>query len=249
MVNIHRTIIMARQKTKLIQISKLLRLLSFFISLIFIVSIILAFTTLPFGGYHWLGTSKSVLKWEPEVIIQLGGGGMPSESNLMRSWYSAKAASQFPNCTVIIAMPGDINDSLSTPAKMKKELILRGVLKSNISFENKGTNTRAQALNCYKLLNSSTSILLITSPEHMRRSVLCFSKVGFKKINALPAFENAAEADLRFEGDKLGGNRLPIPDVGDNISLRYQVWSHLKYEIILFREFMAISYYKLRGWI
>ncbi len=240
---------MARQKTKLIQISKLLKVLAYFVSFIFIAGVILAFTTLPYWGYHWLGTSKSQLKWEPDVIIQLGGGGMPSESNLMRSWYTAKASSQFPNCNVIIAMPGDIKDSLSTPVKMKKELILRGVIPSNINYENKGTNTRAQALYCYQLLNDSTSILLITSPEHMRRSVLCFSKVGFKKVNALPAFENASEADLTFKGDKLGGNGMPIPDVGKSITLRYQVWNHLKYEIILLREYTAITYYKLRGWI
>ena len=240
---------MARQKTKLIQISKLLKVLAYFVSFIFIASVIIAFTTLPYWCYHWLGTSKSHLKWEPDVIIQLGGGGMPSESNLMRSWYTAKAASQFPNCDVIIAMPGDLKDSLSTPVKMKKELVLRGVIPSNISYENKGTNTRAQALNCYQLLNDSTSILLITSPEHMRRSVLCFSKAGFKKVNALPAFENAPEADLTFEGDKLGGNGMPIPDVGKSITLRYQVWNHLKYEIILLREYTAITYYKLRGWI
>ena len=240
---------MARQKTKLIQILKLLKVLAYFVSFIFIAGVTIAFTTLPYWGYHWLGTSKSHLKCEPDVIIQLGGGGMPSESNLMRSWYTANTASQFPNCDVIIAMPGDIEDSLSTPVKMKKELILRGVIPSNISYENKGTNTRAQALNCYQLLNDSTSILLITSPEHMRRSVLCFIKAGFKKVNALPAFENASEADLTFEGDKLGGNGMPIPDVGKSITLRYQVWNHLKYEIILLREYTAIAYYKLRGWI
>ena len=240
---------MARQKTKLIQILKLLKVLAYFVSFIFIAGVTIAFTTLPYWGYHWLGTSKSHLKCEPDVIIQLGGGGMPSESNLMRSWYTAKTASKFPNCDVIIAMPGDIEDSLSTPVKMKKELILRGVIPSNISYENKGTNTRAQALNCYQLLNDSTSILLITSPEHMRRSVLCFIKAGFKKVNALPAFENASEADLTFEGDKLGGNGMPIPDVGKSITLRYQVWNHLKYEIILLREYTAIAYYKLRGWI
>jgi hypothetical protein len=91
--------------------------------------------------------------------------------------------------------------------------------------------------------------LLVTSPEHMRRAVLVFRKVGFTRINALPAFENALEADLVFKDDELGGNKLPIPDIGGNISVRYQFWNHLKYEILIAREMTALSYYKLRGWI
>jgi uncharacterized SAM-binding protein YcdF (DUF218 family) len=132
---------------------------------------------------------------------------------------------------------------------MKKELAVRGVQPENISFESEGTNTRAQALNCAKLLNIKTPVLLITSPEHMRRSVLCFQKAGFEKVNALPAFENALEADLKFDDDKLGGNKTLVPDVGENINARYQLWNHLKYEILIAREITALAYYRLRGWI
>jgi uncharacterized SAM-binding protein YcdF (DUF218 family) len=94
-----------------------------------------------------------------------------------------------------------------------------------------------------------TPILLITSPEHMRRTVLSFRKVGFEKVNALPAFENALEADLSFKDDDLGGNKKGVPDVGKSINMRYQLWNHLKYEILIFREIVALTYYWLRGWI
>ncbi len=67
-------------------------------------------------------------------------------------------------------------------------------------------------------------------------------------MNALPAFENASEADFRFTDDELGGNKLPVPDVGQSMQLRYQVWNHLKYEITFIREVFALTYYKLRGW-
>ena len=92
-------------------------------------------------------------------------------------------------------------------------------------------------------------ILLVTSPEHMRRSVLCFHKVGFEKVGALPAFENAVEADLSFNDDELGGNKVLMPDVGQSINMRYQLWNHLKYEILIVRETVALIYYKMRGWI
>ena len=236
-------------KTKSIYFLRILRNLFMVVGIFFSACVILALTEQPYWGYYWLGTSKAELKWKPEVIVVLGGGGMPSQSNLMRGWYAGNAAKSFPDATVVIATPGSISDSLSTPSVMKRELILRGVNPGNIVFEEQGTNTRAQALNCKKIINPQTSVLLITSPEHMRRAVLCFRKAGFEKVNGLPAFENALEADLKFEDDKLGGNKTMIPDVGESINARYQLWNHLKYEILIAREIVALTYYRLRGWI
>lgn len=240
---------MNRINTKSIVFLRILRNLTAGFGIFFLVCVLLAFTKQPYWGYHWLGTSKAEMKWKPEVIVVLGGGGMPSQSNLMRGWFAAKAANSFPEAKVLLVMPGNIEDSLSTPVLMKEELVVRGVQSKNISFEDKGTNTRAQALNCAKLINPKTPVLLVTSPEHMRRSVLCFRKAGFKKVNALPAFENALEADLKFDDDKLGGNKTLVPDVGENINARYQLWNHLKYEILIAREITALAYYRLRGWI
>jgi len=240
---------MTGYKSKSIVFLRILRNIVSVVGIFFLLCVVLALTEKPFWGYYWLGTSKTEMKWKPEVIIVLGGGGMPSQSNLMRAWYTANAARSFPGAKVILSIPGDISDSLSTPRLMKKELILRKVCAENISFENQGTNTRAQALNCTKMISSNVPVLLVTSPEHMRRSVLCFRKAGFQKVNGLPAFENALEADLKFDDDKLGGNKTMVPDVGENINARYQLWNHLKYEILIAREITALAYYKLRGWI
>ncbi len=229
--------------------SRILRNILVVIGLFFSICVVFALTEQPFWGYHWLGTSKSEMKWKPTHIIMLGGGGMPSQSNLMRSWYVEKAAKTFPDATVIIAIPGEIADSLSTPQLVKKELIMRGLNPDKIVFESEATNTRAQALKCQKTIKMQTPILLVTSPEHMRRSVLCFQKVGFEKVNALPAFENALEADLSFKDDDLGGNKTGVPDVGKSINMRYQLWNHLKYEILIAREMVALTYYRLRGWV
>jgi uncharacterized SAM-binding protein YcdF (DUF218 family) len=240
---------MIKIKTKSIYFLRLLRNLFVLIGIFFSICVLLALTSAPYWGYHWLGTSKSELVEKPSTIVLLGGGGMPSHSALMRSWYVAKATKSFPDARVIIAMPGDLTDSLSTPVLMKKELEIRGISSSKIGFENEGTNTRAQALNCQRYIKMQSPILLVTSPEHMRRAVLCFQKAGFEKVNALPAFENATEADLSFDDDKLGGNKTFVPDVGESINMRYQLWNHLKYEILIAREIVALTYYKLRGWI
>ncbi|MCK3685020.1 YdcF family protein [Maribellus sp. YY47] len=213
------------------------------------ICIVLALTSAPYRGYHWLGTSQSKINQKPQYIILLGGGGMPSQSNLMRSWYTAVAVKSFPEAKVVIAMPGELEDSMSTPQKMKAELEVRAIAEDQILFEARGTNTSSQALNCAGIISYQTPILLITSLEHMRRAVFCFRKVGYEKVNALPAFENVAEADFAFNDDELGGNTIFIPDVGQNINVRYKLWNHLKYEILFVREMFALSYYKLRGWI
>jgi len=240
---------MVKTKIKSIYFLRILRIFFVLWGIFCLAMVALAFTPLPFWGIHWLGTSKAALKWKPETIILLGGGGMPSESNLMRSWFAGQATRSFPEAMLVIAMPGDITDSLSTPRLMKKELVLRGVNPQKVLFENKGTNTRAQALYCEKMLDTAQSILLVTSPDHTRRATLCFQKAGFEKVNALPAFENAAEADFTFRDDELGGRKTIAPDVGESIQVRYQIWNHLKYEITFMREMVAITYYKLRGWI
>lgn len=237
------------RKLKSIYFLRLLRKCLALIGIFFTTFVILALTSAPYWGYHWLGTSKSGLREKPQTIILLGGGGMPSQSNLIRSWYAAKASNSFPDAKLIIAMPGELTDSTSTPQKMKTELITRGINPDLIAFENDGTNTRSQAVNCMGLIKLESPVLIVTSPEHMRRAVLCFEKAGFEKVNALPAFENAAEADFRFIDDELGGNKLLVPDVGENMNMRYQIWNHLIYEILITREISALAYYRLRGWI
>ena len=82
----------SRLRVKSIYFLRILRNLFVVIGIFFFVCFILALTEQPYWGYHWLGTSKTELKWEPTHIILLGGGGMPSQSNLMRSWYAEKAA-------------------------------------------------------------------------------------------------------------------------------------------------------------
>lgn len=240
---------MSKFKTKSIYFLRILRKIFVVIGIFFSVCVILALTEQPFWAYHWLGTSKSELKWKPEFIILLGGGGMPSQSNLMRCWFTDKAANSFPDAKVVIAIPGEISDSLSTPLLVSQELLVRGIKPKNILFEHEATNTRAQAVNCKRIIKMQTPILLVTSPEHMRRAVLSFQKAGFEKVNALPAFENALESDLTFNDDELGGNKTLLPDVGESINMRYQLWNHMKYEILIAREMLALAYYNLRGWI
>jgi uncharacterized SAM-binding protein YcdF (DUF218 family) len=248
----------------------ILRILLVSMGSIFALSIILAFTSAPFRMWYSLSVSKAGVNRPPDYIIVLGGGGMPSETGLMRCWYAAKTANYFTRAKVIIALPGNVQDSLSSINGMKKELMARGITPERIFLEDSGTNTRSEALNVLKIIsnidqrisniesvrNSSfyilhstfKSILIVTSPEHLRRAVLAFRKAGFIKVDGIPAFEATIESDLSFRGSRLGGRRW-VPDIGNNITLRYQFWTQLRYEELLLREIFALGYYNLKGWI
>ncbi len=215
---------------------------------IFLTIIILSFTTLPFWMYYYLGATDYTLLKSPEYIIVLGGGGIPSESGLMRTYKVSQEAKKFPQAKIIIALPGKVSDTLSSINLMRHEIISRGIDSSKIILEPKGTNTRMQALQIQNLCGKTSSILLITSPEHMYRSIKTFKKIGFNNIVGNSAFESAIEANLYFNDNELGGNKY-ILNVGKNTQLRYQFWNHLKYQIIIYREYFAITYYKLKGWI
>ncbi len=237
---------------------------------IFTVIVILAFTPGPFWMWYNLSVSKAGVNRPPEYIVVLGGGGMPSESGLMRCWYAAKTANYFTRAKVIVALPGNVRDSLSSINGMKKELVIRGIAPERILLEDSGTNTRAEALNILQIISNIEyrisnvepdrnskfnvqysifkSLLIVTSPEHLYRAVLTFRKAGFMKVDGVPAFEEAIESDLSFTGRRLGGRRW-VPDIGNNITLRYQFWTQLHYEELILREVFALGYYWIQGWI
>lgn len=225
-----------------------------------LVPVMLAFTTIPFRLWYDLGKRTCEIHRPPDYIVLMGGGGMPSESGLIRCWYTSAVAEKFPRAKVIIALPGDTSNLFSSVIAMKNELILRGVAPDRIIYEPIGTNTRSQAMQIRQNLSGTTgvtpagidlhapSLLIITSPEHLYRAVHSFRKAGFFRTDGQAAWEQAIESDLAFQGAHLGGRTL-IPDIGDNLSVRYQCWTQLDYLLRVTREWLAIGYYRLKGWI
>ncbi|HNX44253.1 MAG TPA: YdcF family protein [Bacteroidales bacterium] len=231
---------------------KWLRITLISLGAIFLVSLIFAFTTAPFYAMYKLAVARGKPAKEPVAVILLGGAGMPSENGLMRCYYAAGCAARFPESKVVVAIPGDLSDSADSPVLFAKELMIRGVPDERISFENKGRNTRQQALNLSKRWQGkglSKPIILVTGPEHMYRAIACFEKAGFTYVSGAPTFESSIdENQMQFEDKELKGNRN-IPAIGHRPQVRYQFWNHLKYEVNVGREAFAIAYYKLKGWI
>ncbi|MDL2239266.1 YdcF family protein [Bacteroidales bacterium OttesenSCG-928-K03] len=227
------------------KVSKICLITSSVIGIIFIVLSLLALTPAPFYMHYSLGTdpNKSEEKFTPEYIIMLGGGGMPSADNLMRLYYTAEYSEYF-KAPIIILHP---EDSVCQ-SQMRKELISKRISNDSIFFLTEGTNTRAQVLNlkntCPELINDK--LLIITSPEHLTRTIKCFNKLGFQEVRGQSAFEAVINFKLSLEDQELLGNKY-IPEI-NNTNIRYTFWNYLKLEITCFREYIALAYYKLKGW-
>jgi uncharacterized SAM-binding protein YcdF (DUF218 family) len=234
------------KKNNLVQkILKIVKIICISGGCLFFILLILAFTPAPFYMYHHLGTSpnRMAASFYPEHIVMLGGAGMPSQSNLIRLYYTAGFAQS--GAEVIILHP---QDSLCQWT-MAQELIAKGIDPDKITFVAEGSNTHSQILQLKhkrpELLHQD--LLVITSPEYLTRTVKCFNKLGFTSVYGQGAFEATVDFDLSLKGKKIEGNeRVPIIE---NTNLRYTFWNYLKLEIDCFREYVALGYYKFKGWI
>lgn len=183
----------------------------------------------------WLKIADGGVMETPKYIVILGGGGIPSDTGLMRTYYGAKHSISFPDATVILALPTDDDPETSSVGRMKDELVLRGVPASSIQTETKGQNTHQQVERIRAMLGPGAiddAIHIVTERSHLRRSVLCFRKAGFSRVFGIGTPNTGAEADL-----------------GAGTFLRYTLWTNLQLQIRVLREMIATGMYKLRGWI
>ncbi len=228
---------------------KVFRILIFSLGITFLMMIILSFTDYQCLVYHWLGTHNSEITETPDYIIVMGAGGMPGPEGLMRCHYAAISADEFKEAKLIVALPSEKeNFEYSDTYNMFKEINLKGIDSTRFIFETEGTNTYFQAMEIYKLLHNEINkkLLIVTSPEHMHRCILTFKKCGFESISGYPSFEHSYDENLLLTKDE---RSKKVQDVNRNLNLRYNMWTYLKYEIIIMRELIAIGWYKLNGYI
>lgn len=230
------------------KIFALLKGFSVGLGVVALVMLVLSFTSLPFWAWYRLGMAGNKT-CKPVYIVVMGAGGMPGPEGLMRCFYAATAARNYPEAKVIIALPVDpryFEDS--HPWRMARELMLRGVDSTRIMYELRGINTRSQALNIKEMLGSDTlsCLMVITSPEHTYRSVAVFRKLGFTQVTSMASFSS------ELPGSHLlpQGKESALETSPDNWPLfRYDFWNYLKLEITILREYFAIAWYWLKGWI
>ena len=204
-----------------------------------------SFTDIPYFAYHRLGTSGTHLQKEPDYIILFGGSGMPSPDGLIRAYYTAEMAEKYDSAKIIIANPDEMNAIRDSSASYTNELLIRGIDSNRLHYDTLGYNTYTQVENIANLIirksNSIPSVLVVTSPEHMYRSVKCLQKAGIDSVGGTASFELPLDEIQLIKKGKV--TKLEK----DKLALRYNMWSYLNYELIVMREYMAIVYYKLRG--
>jgi uncharacterized SAM-binding protein YcdF (DUF218 family) len=209
--------------------------------------IILALTDIPYFAYYRLGTVNAGINKKPDYIIMLGSMGIPSPDDLMRIYYTADAWRQTPDAKIIIAFPSDTALQENSPELlMARELKKNSVDTTKIYFERYGYSTRTQALKIKNMLGAEDAgkltVRIITSPEHMFRAIRTFRKAGFSQAGGTPTFEKVVREERLMKGSNKKAEKT-------GLTFRYRIWSYMIYEITVTREFCAIAYYKIRGWI
>ena len=219
------------------------------------------FTDLPWRAYKHLSSAPGLSAEPPALILVMGGSGIPGDSGLMRTFYAAEAAHQFPAAQVLIAMPLDAPQSPASQAYMD-ELRLRGVAPDRLHILPDGRNTREQAIRMAEYLRNHPDqrhVLIVSSPEHIRRTAAALHKAFAAArldvvLGALPAFPLSLEDPLPWRAQDLDTPatatliQAAVPDLGSSLHLRYQLWSNLRYTLDSLREITALLYYRLRGW-
>lgn len=203
-------------------------------ALLFLLEFALGLFGVPRRISSWFTGADIELSGRADVIVVLGGGGIPSESGLMRCYCAAELATAQTNALVVVALPADGEPGAAHVGRMKDELVMRGVSVERIRMEHEGRHTREQALKVREMLPDmvDSTVAVVSSPSHIRRAVLCFRKAGFRRVAAMPARSVSVDADL-----------------GRGTHLRYQFWSNVQWQVELAREAVVMVVYKLRGWI
>lgn len=210
-----------------------------------VVLVVLAFTRLPYDAHRALGTAAGECTGQVDLLVVLGGSGMPSGAELRRLHHAAELATAHPTAELWVIHPGDP----AVIAAMVAELEWRGVAPGRIRRLNEGDNTRAQALAVLREVGGRPlRIALVSAPENMYRSVKTFRRAGFRQVCGAPAWDHAMDHDFTYAHKRIGGKAF-VPDVSTATDLRYTFWNYLKLEITCLREYAAIAYYALNGWI
>jgi len=157
---------------------------------------------IPGGLVDWMVTRDVALDEPADIVVVLGGGGIPSESGLIRTYYAAwygTSVTNATNVTFVVCLPSDTDPEADSVGRMRDELVLRGIPRESVLLEHYGRDTHQQAVNVRKLLGDKACrrpLLIVSSPYHARRALMCFRRAGFEKAACLAAHNVEPEADM-----------------------------------------------------
>ena len=147
-----------------------------------------------------------------DVIVMLGGGGVLAPDSQGKSGMLTGASSNRMITAVqlykksnlpIIVSGGQVYPDTGNEGEITRKLLIDlGVPSEKIIVDNKSLNTEQNAVFTKKLMKEHDfhQPILITSAFHMKRSILCFEKVGVE-VQPLPTDYRTSEK-LTIYGNK-----------------------------------------------
>ena len=191
---------------------------------------------------EWSHPPLTEMPEQVDAIIGLGGGLSPpndyqthaqvSSSSYSRCLYAASLYKSHKCPLILCGGATEAEDSRATEAGvMADALTFLGVARDDMILESTSKSTRENAVQAVSVMKKRhfEPVLLVTHARHMNRAERCFTKLGHQTI-AAPC--GAESADLIRELDETW-----IPQVDGMSASSWVV-----------KEWMALLYYRIRGW-
>ncbi|GAB11368.1 hypothetical protein GOARA_068_00270 [Gordonia araii NBRC 100433] len=146
------------------------------------------------------------------AIVILGYGLRPNGSmapELVKRLEAGLAQAQSSPQTPIFVTGGVPKKGITEAAAMKKWLVGRGIAESRITTEDKSTSTVSNAQNTTDLLRMRgiSQIVLITSPNHIRRGAANFAGTGTKVVGTVTTPTELSRYSKPLTGKSVAGIR------------------------------------------
>ncbi len=225
--------------------------------------ILIAFSVLWLGGNRWVafGLARS-LEWQyfppaeipqADVIVVLGGGTESMSYPRMSAEINGAgdrvltAARLFKNgnANYLLLSGGNITwlDSRpSTPAEEMADILkLVGIPDENLWLQTKSQNTYEDALYSSEMLREKQvkTVLLVTSAQHMPRSVALFNKQG---ISVIPVPTDYIVTEYSW-------NDLWKAEFGAQLINIFPSAGNLSITTACLKEYIGIMMYRFQGWL
>ena len=179
-----------------------------------------------------------------QVVVVLSGGSASftgdagrieglSQATALRTLEGARLYHLLGDATVILSggLPGEDPEATPEGVVMRQALADLGVPRERIVVEMSSEDTYDQAVLVGGLLRQQgiEEFVLVTSPWHMRRAQAVFEGQGLSPIPSVALGQRQGEAD----------RLIPLLPSESALTQSQQ----------MIREFLALAYYRLRGWI
>ncbi|MCX6550868.1 MAG: YdcF family protein [Acidobacteria bacterium] len=190
-----------------------------------------------------------------QAIVCLGGGltdhYLPVEDAWLRIYTAVQL--QLDGLAPVIVFSGGGTDSVSEAEVYAEAAQWLGAPPSAIALEGLSGSTAEHPVNLLKVerlgLTRDSSLIIVTSPLHSKRTAMCFRKAGYTNFRMVSSYV-ATRADTSLVRENRVSSLKAFRPNGkrydDPVSRLRQGFNTLLYSL---REIVAIGVYRFRGYV